>query len=56
MTDKQKALKLANELGLTIHKVRGSYVTGAPHVFYYIIADHRSAAYDDFREFSNPTK
>ena len=56
MTDKQKALKLANELGLTIHKVRASYVTGAPHIFYYIIADHRSVAWDDFRERPNPTK
>lgn len=56
MTDKQKALKLASELGLTIHKVRASYVTGAPHIFYYIIKDHRSMAWDDFREFPNPTK
>ena len=56
MTEKQKALKLANELGLTIHKVRGTYVTGAPHIFYYIIKDHRSVAWDDFREWPNPTK
>jgi len=56
MTKKQKALKLADELGLSIHKVHATYVTGAGNFYYYIIAHKDAVAHDDFREHANPSK
>ena len=56
MTKKQKALKLAEELGLSIHKVHAAYVTGAGNFYYYIIAHKDAVAWDDFREHPNPSK
>lgn len=56
MTKKQKALKLAEELGLSIHKVHAAYVTGAGNFYYYIIAHKDAVAHDDFREHANPSK
>ena len=56
MSKKQKALKLAEELGLSIHKVHATYVTGAGNFYYYIIAHKDAVAHDDFREHANPSK
>lgn len=56
MTKKQKALKLAEELGLSIHKVHAAYVTGAGNFYYYNIKHKDAVAHDDFREHANPSK
>ncbi len=56
MSKKQKAFKLAEELGLSIHKVHAAYVTGAGNFYYYIIAHKDAVAHDDFREHANPSK
>ena len=56
MSVKQKALKLAEELGLTIHKIHAAYVTESGNFYYYIIGHKDSVAHDDFREHPNPSK
>jgi len=56
MSVKQKALKLAEELGLSIHKVHAAYVSGAGNFYYYIIKHKDAVAHDDFRENPNPSK
>ena len=57
MSVKQKALNLAEELGLTIHKVHAAYVTESDtNKYYYIIGHRDSVAHDDFREHPNPSK
>ena len=57
MSVKQKALKLAEELGLTIHKVHAAHVTESDTKMYYYIIGHKdSVAHDDFREHPNPSK
>lgn len=55
MSVKQKALKLAEELGLSIHKVHAAYVTEG-NFYYYIIKHKDAVAHDDFREHPNPSK
>jgi len=56
MSVKQKAQKLAEELGLTIHKIHAAYVTESGNFYYYIIGHKDSVAHDDFREHPNPSK
>ena len=57
MSKKQKALKLAEELGLKIHKVHAAYVTESDaNFYYYIIAHEDSVAHDDFSDHPNPSK
>ena len=55
MSVKEKALKLADELGLSIHKVHATYVTGAGNFYYYIIKHKNAVAHDDFTEYSKPS-
>jgi len=56
MSFKEKALKLAEELGLSIHKVHAQYVNRSGNYYYYIIAHKDAVAHDDFREHPNPSK
>ena len=56
MTKKEKALKLASELGLTIFKAHASHVAGCGNHYYYIIKHRDAANWDDFREHANPSR
>ena len=53
MSKKQKALTLADELGLSIHKAHMYWLSGVGKGWYYIIKHKDAVAWNDFNIYEN---
>ena len=56
MSIKEKALKLADELGLTIHKVHARHYGVEGNYWYYIVCHKNAQAWCDFTKYEPQTK